>query len=100
MCIRDRIPPQSIGVGQYQHDLDQAELGRALGNVVENVVNRVGVDVNTASASLLGYVSGITPAVAKNIVEMCIRDRSIVVTRLSLVAVMSRKTTSSAPSRS
>ncbi len=63
-----KIPPQSIGVGQYQHDLDQAELGRALGNVVENVVNRVGVDVNTASASLLGYVSGITPAVAKNIV--------------------------------
>lgn len=63
-----KIPPQSIGVGQYQHDLDQAELGRALGNVVENVVNRVGVDVNTASASLLGYVSGITPTVAKNIV--------------------------------
>lgn len=63
-----KIPPQSIGVGQYQHDLDQAELGRALGNVVEDVVNRVGVDVNTASASLLGYVSGITPAVAKNIV--------------------------------
>ena len=63
-----KIPPQSIGVGQYQHDLDQKELGRALGNVVEDVVNRVGVDVNTASASLLGYVSGITPAVAKNIV--------------------------------
>lgn len=63
-----KIPPQSIGVGQYQHDLDQSELGRALGNVVEDVVNRVGVDVNTASASLLGYVSGITPAVAKNIV--------------------------------
>ena len=63
-----KIPPQSIGVGQYQHDLDQAELARTLGNVVENVVNRVGVDVNTASASLLGYVSGITPAVAKNIV--------------------------------
>nr|WP_255431940.1 Tex family protein [Collinsella sp. BA40] len=63
-----KIPPQSIGVGQYQHDLDQAELGRALGNVVEDVVNRVGVDLNTASASLLSYVSGITPAVAKNIV--------------------------------
>ena len=63
-----KIPPQSIGVGQYQHDLDQTELARALGNVVEDVVNRVGVDVNTASASLLGYVSGITPAVAKNIV--------------------------------
>ena len=63
-----KIPPQSIGVGQYQHDLDQAELGRALSNVVEDVVNRVGVDVNTASASLLRYVSGITPAVARNIV--------------------------------
>ena len=63
-----KIPPQSIGVGQYQHDLDQAELSRSLGNVVEDVVNRVGVDVNTASASLLGYVSGITSAVANNIV--------------------------------
>ena len=63
-----KIPPQSIGVGQYQHDLDQHELARTLGNVVEDVVNRVGVDVNTASASLLSYVSGITPAVAKNIV--------------------------------
>ena len=63
-----KIPPQSIGVGQYQHDLDQAELSRTLGNVVEDVVNRVGVDVNTASASLLGYVSGITSAMADNIV--------------------------------
>ena len=63
-----KIPPQSIGVGQYQHDLDQAELARTLGHVVEDVVNRVGVDVNTASASLLSYVSGITPAVAANIV--------------------------------
>ena len=63
-----KIPPQSIGVGQYQHDLDQAELARTLGHVVEDVVNRVGVDVNTASASLLGYVSGITPSVAKSIV--------------------------------
>ena len=63
-----KIPPQSIGVGQYQHDLDQAELARTLGHVVEDVVNRVGVDVNTASASLLSYVSGITPTVAHNIV--------------------------------
>ena len=63
-----KIPPQSIGVGQYQHDLDQAELSRTLGYVVEDVVNRVGVDLNTASASLLGYVSGITSTVAKNIV--------------------------------
>ena len=63
-----KVDPKSIGVGQYQHDLDQAELSRTLGHVVEDVVNRVGVDVNTASASLLGYVSGITPSVAKNIV--------------------------------
>lgn len=63
-----KIPVQSIGVGQYQHDLNQAELGRALADVVERTVNRVGVDLNTASASLLGYVSGITPALAKNIV--------------------------------
>ncbi|HIY51383.1 MAG TPA: RNA-binding transcriptional accessory protein [Candidatus Olsenella avicola] len=63
-----KIPPQSIGVGQYQHDLDQTELARTLGYVVEDVVNRVGVDVNTASASLLSYVSGITSAVARNIV--------------------------------
>lgn len=63
-----KIPPQSIGVGQYQHDLNQVELGRALGGVVERVVNQVGVDINTASASLLGYVSGITPTIAKNIV--------------------------------
>ena len=63
-----KIPPQSIGVGQYQHDLEQAELARTLGYVVEDVVNRVGVDVNTASASLLSYVSGITSTVAKNIV--------------------------------
>ena len=63
-----KIPPQSIGVGQYQHDLDQTELSRTLGYVVEDVVNRVGVDANTASASLLSYVSGITSAVARNIV--------------------------------
>ena len=64
-----KIPPQSIGVGQYQHDLDQKELSIALGHVVEDVVNRVGVDLNTASPSLLSYVSGITPSLAKNIVD-------------------------------
>ena len=63
-----KIPPQSIGVGQYQHDLNQAALERALTGVVENVVNRVGVDLNTASPSLLGYVSGVSGAVARNIV--------------------------------
>ncbi|MDR1571118.1 MAG: RNA-binding transcriptional accessory protein [Clostridiales Family XIII bacterium] len=63
-----KIPPRSIGVGQYQHDLNQAALESALAGVVENVVNRVGVDLNTASASLLGYVAGIGAAVAKGIV--------------------------------
>jgi len=62
-----KIPPKSIGVGQYQHDLNQTALEHALTGVVENAVNRVGVDLNTASASLLGYVSGIGGALAKNI---------------------------------
>ncbi len=63
-----KIPVKSIGVGQYQHDLNQGALEHALTGVVENVVNRVGVDLNTASASLLSYVAGIGSAVAKNIV--------------------------------
>jgi uncharacterized protein len=64
-----KIPPKSIGVGQYQHDINQSALEKSLTGVVENVVNRVGVDLNTASASLLGYVSGINAAVAGNIVS-------------------------------
>lgn len=63
-----KIDPQSIGVGQYQHDCDQKKLAEALGDVVEDAVNSVGVDLNTASAALLKYVSGITSALAKNIV--------------------------------
>lgn len=63
-----KIEPKSIGVGQYQHDMNQKKLDEALGNVVEDCVNNVGVDLNTASASLLGYVSGISKAIAKNIV--------------------------------
>ncbi|MCL1828706.1 MAG: RNA-binding transcriptional accessory protein [Oscillospiraceae bacterium] len=63
-----KIPPRSIGVGQYQHDLNQTALDRALTGVVENAVNRVGVDLNTASASLLGFVAGIGDSLAKNIV--------------------------------
>ena len=63
-----KIDPKSIGVGQYQHDMNQKHLSEALGNVVEDCVNRVGVDLNTASASLLEYISGISKAVAKNIV--------------------------------
>ena len=62
-----KIDPKSIGVGQYQHDMNQKRLGEALGGVVENCVNSVGVDLNTASPSLLSYVAGINGAVAKNI---------------------------------
>jgi len=62
-----KIDPQSIGVGQYQHDMNQKRLGETLGGVVESCVNAVGVDLNTASPSLLSYVAGITPAVAKQI---------------------------------
>ncbi len=63
-----KIDPKSIGVGQYQHDMNQKKLSDALNGVVEDCVNRVGVDLNTASASLLEYVSGISKAIAKNIV--------------------------------
>ena len=63
-----KIDPKSIGVGQYQHDMNQKKLTEALGGVVEDCVNRVGVDLNTASASLLEYISGISKAIAKNIV--------------------------------
>ena len=64
-----KIEPRSIGVGQYQHDVPQAELSMSLSNVVEDCVNAVGVDLNTASVSLLKYISGITSATAKNIVS-------------------------------
>lgn len=62
-----KIDPKSIGVGQYQHDMNQKKLSEALGAVVEDCVNKVGVDLNTASAPLLEYISGISKAVAKNI---------------------------------
>lgn len=64
-----KIDPKSIGVGQYQHDMNQKKLGEALTGVVEDCVNRVGVDLNTASAPLLSYISGITKTIAKNIVD-------------------------------
>lgn len=64
-----KIDPQSIGVGQYQHDMNQKKLSETLGGVVEGCVNKVGVDLNTASSSLLEYISGITKVIAKNIVE-------------------------------
>ena len=63
-----KIEPKSIGVGQYQHDMDQKKLSETLTGVVEDAVNSVGVDLNTASFSLLSYISGISPTVAKNIV--------------------------------
>ena len=64
-----KIEPKSIGVGQYQHDMNQKKLSDTLGGVVEDCVNKVGVDLNTASASLLEYVSGINKTIAKNIVS-------------------------------
>ena len=63
-----KIDPKSIGVGQYQHDMNQKKLGEALDGVVESAVNRVGVDLNTASVPLMEHISGITKAIAKNIV--------------------------------
>lgn len=63
-----KIDPKSIGVGQYQHDMNQKKLSGALSGVVEDCVNKVGVDLNTASVPLLSYISGISPAIAKNIV--------------------------------
>ncbi len=63
-----KIDPKAIGVGQYQHDMNQKKLSEALSGVVEDCVNRVGVDLNTASAPLLSYISGITSTIAKNIV--------------------------------
>ncbi len=69
-----KIDPKSIGVGQYQHDVDQAKLGRGLDGVVEDCVNAVGVEVNTASVALLARVAGLTPMVARNIVAF--RDRN------------------------
>lgn len=63
-----KIDPKSIGVGQYQHDMNQKKLGESLVGVVEDSVNKVGVDLNTASASLLEYISGISKSIAKNIV--------------------------------
>ena len=63
-----KIDPKAIGVGQYQHDMNEKKLGEALNGVVEDCVNKVGVDLNTASASLLEYISGISKAIAKNIV--------------------------------
>lgn len=64
-----KIDPKAIGVGQYQHDMNQKRLGESLGGVVEDCVNKVGVDLNTASAPLLSYISGVSATIAKNVVE-------------------------------
>ena len=69
LCELVKIDPKSIGVGQYQHDMNQKHLSEALGGVVENCVNQVGVELNNASASLLTYVSGINSSIAENIVK-------------------------------
>ena len=69
LAVLVKIDPQSIGVGQYQHDMNQKKLGEALSGVVEDSVNKVGVDLNTASVSLLEYISGINKTIAKNIVD-------------------------------
>src|SRR5699024_119269 len=69
-----KIEPKAIGVGQYQHDVNQRELARSLGTVIEDCVNAVGVDVNTASAALLNRVSGLSASVAENIVRW--RDKN------------------------
>ncbi|WP_130836187.1 Tex family protein [Lachnoclostridium sp. Marseille-P6806] len=81
-----KIDPRSVGVGQYQHDMDQKKLGTALGGVVEACVNRVGVDLNTASFSLLSYISGISRTLAKNIVS-CREEKGAFRSRRELLHV-------------
>ena len=81
-----KIDPKSIGVGQYQHDVDQGKLKEALDRVVESCVNRVGVNVNTASKYLLTYVSGLGPALAENIVDY-IRENGAIKSREELKKV-------------
>jgi uncharacterized protein len=81
-----KIDPKSIGIGQYQHDVDQNNLKTSLDQVVENCVNAVGVDLNTASMHLLTYISGLGPQLAKNIVEYR-RDQGVFTSREDLKKV-------------
>ena len=81
-----KIDPKSIGVGQYQHDLNQIKLGKTLGAVVEDCVNAVGVDLNTASPFLLAYVSGLTKRTAQSIVD-CRHKKGVFKNRLELLEV-------------
>ncbi len=69
MATLVKIDPKSLGIGQYQHDLDQKNLAKKLSDVTEDIVNRVGVDINSASLSLLSYIAGITPRLAQNIID-------------------------------
>ena len=93
-----KIDPKSIGVGQYQHDMNQKKLSEALGGVVEDCVNKVGVDLNTASASLLEYISGVSKAVAKNIVAYReANGRFVSRNQLLKVAKLDQKLMSSVP---
>ena len=88
-----KVPPQSIGVGQYQHDVDQSKLSRRLDAVVESCVNRVGVDLNTASPALLSYVAGIGPKLATAVVAHRYEHRQFTTRRELLnVAGLGRKT--------
>ena len=88
-----KVPSKSIGVGQYQHDVDQGKLERRLGYVVESCVNRVGVDLNTASPALLSYVAGIGPKLAHAVVQHRFQKRSFSTRRELLdVAGLGRKT--------
>ena len=93
-----KIDPKSIGVGQYQHDMNQKKLSEALSGVVEDCVNKVGVDLNTASAPLLAYISGISNAIAKNIVTYREENGSFTSRKQLLkVANWDRKRLSSVP---
>ena len=83
-----KIDPKSIGVGQYQHDMNQTKLNEALTGVVEDCVNRVGVDVNTASAALLSYISGINKTIANN---STLRLSKLTIVKTKLVTIVPKK---------
>jgi uncharacterized protein len=86
-----KIDPKSIGVGQYQHDMNQKNLGNALNNVVEDCVNSVGIDLNTASPALLSYVSGINKTLAKSIVSYMLVLSSFVFSNILFFKTCARK---------
>jgi len=85
MAALVKIDPKSLGIGQYQHDVDQKKLVKKLDDVIEDVVNRVGVDINSASAALLEHVAGLSKSMAKNIVAYC--DRQKMQSKMELLKV-------------